>query len=653
MCGIAGLWTNGEVAADTVRTMTDAIAHRGPDGAGVWIDAAAGIGLGHRRLSVIDLSEAGHQPMVSRCGRYVLTFNGEVYNHAEIRRELEALGSGDWRGHSDTETLLEGIARWGLAATLARAVGMFALALWDRRTRHLSLARDRVGEKPLYYGWTPAGFAFASELKALRVLPGFDGRVDPDVLGLYLRYNYVPTPWSIYRDIYKLEPATVVTLSAEARSTRPGEPIRAPLDAGGIVALRYWTLDLATSGHDPAAATPESAVEELDRTLTEAVRLQVAADVPVGAFLSGGIDSSTIVALMAKVASGRVRTFTIGFHEQANNEAGHAKAVARHLGTEHAELYVTPAETRAVITDLPAMYSEPFADSSQIPTHLLSRLTRASVTVALSGDAGDELFCGYNRYTLTRDLWRYASRLPRPVRGATGALVTAVPPGAWDRLGALPMLPQMPMLGAKAHKYANVLRSDGDLASVYSAFVEEWQGDTPLPRSGRLPTALDGGAIPGLAQEEQMMLWDMRSYLPDDILTKVDRAAMAVALEVRVPFLDHRVIEQAWRTPLRFKLHGRQGKWIVRQVLDRYVPRTLIERPKAGFGIPVGAWLRGPLRDWAEQWLQPARLEGNGLDPAVIRARWQQHLRGSHEWSAALWSVLMFVAWEAESGRQC
>lgn len=647
MCGIAGLWTRGRIDPDVVRAMADAVAHRGPDDSGIWTDEAAGIGLGHRRLAVIDLSEAGHQPMPSRCGRYLLTFNGEIYNHAEIRRELEALGSGEWRGHSDTETLLEGIARWGLAATLARTAGMFALALWDRETRRLSLARDRIGEKPLYYGWTAAGLAFASELKALAALPGFDAPVDRDVLGLYLRFNYVPTPWSIYRDIYKLEPASVVTFSGEALAARPGAPVRAPMDANGIVAQRYWALDLAASGRDPVAADPDAAVEELDRTLTEAVRLQVAADVPVGAFLSGGIDSSTVVALMAKVASHRVRTFTIGFHEQANNEADHAKAVARHLGTEHSELYITPAEARGVIPELPGMYDEPFADSSQIPTHLLSKLTRGSVTVALSGDGGDELFCGYNRYTLTRDLWRYASRLPAPLRAAAGSAVTAVPPGAWDRLGRLPLLPDLPMLGVKAHKYANVLRSDGQLGAIYTSFVEEWHGQLPLAGARSLATALDEPVVPGLAQEEQMMFWDMRSYLPDDILTKVDRAAMAVALEVRIPFLDHRVIEQAWRTPLRFKLDGRQGKWIVRRVLDRYVPRALIERPKAGFGIPVGAWLRGAMRDWAEELLQPARLAGNGLDATAIRARWQQHLRGSHDWTAALWSVLMFVAWEA------
>lgn len=653
MCGIAGLWTRGRIEEAVVRAMSNSVAHRGPDDAGLWLDEAAGIGLGHRRLSVVDLSAAGHQPMESRTGRYLIVLNGEIYNHIEIRRELEALGSTEWRGHSDTETLLEGIARWGLAATLSRCVGMFALALWDRETRRLSLARDRIGEKPLYYGWTGDGFAFASELKAIRALPRFAGQVDRDVLGLYLRFNYVPTPWSIYKGIYKLEPASIVTFSGEALAGPPATPVRAPMDAGGIVAQRYWSLDLATSGHDPVAADPVAAVEELDRTLTEAVRLQVDADVPVGAFLSGGIDSSTIVALMAKVANKRVRTFTIGLHQQENNEAEHAKAVAAHLGTEHSELYVTPEEARAVVTDLPAMYDEPFADSSQIPTHLLSRLARQSVTVALSGDAGDELFCGYNRYTLTRDLWRYASRLPAPLRSAVGSLVTAIPPGAWDRLGALPLLPDLPMLGVKAHKYANVLRSDGNLAKVYTAFVEEWQGQRPLPGTRRLPTTLDEPEVAGLAQEEQMMYWDLRSYLPDDILTKVDRAAMAVALEVRIPFLDHRVIEQAWRTPLRFKLDGRQGKWIVRQVLDRYVPRALIERPKAGFGIPLGAWLRGPMRDWAEQWLHPARLAGNGLDPGVIRARWQQHLRGSHDWTAALWSVLMFVAWEAESGRQC
>ena len=650
MCGIAGLWTRARIDDATVRAMTDEIAHRGPDDAGVWIDEGAGIGLGHRRLAIVDLSAAGRQPMVSHCGRYLLTFNGEIYNHAEIRRELEALGVGEWRGHSDTETLLEGIARWGLAATLRRAAGMFAIALWDRETRQLALARDRIGEKPLYYGWTAAGLAFASELKAFRALPGFANSVDPDVLGLYLRFNYVPTPWSIYHDVFKLEPAGIVTFTAEALASSPGQPVRAPFSAGGITAERFWQLDHAA----PEDADTDTAVDALDRTLTEAVRLQVeASDVPVGAFLSGGIDSSTIVALMTKVASGRVRTFTIGFHEAANNEADYARDVARHLGTEHAELTVTPEDARGVIPSLPRIYDEPFADSSQIPTHLLSRLTRASVTVALSGDGGDELFCGYNRYTMTRDLWRRAAMLPGPVRRAAGRLVTAIPPGAWDRLGTLPLTPDLPMLGVKAHKFAGALRTGGQLEAIYSSFVEEWQGQRPLPGARRLPTAIDDPALPGLSLEEQMMRWDMHSYLPDDILTKVDRAAMAVALEVRIPFLDHRVVELAARTPIALKLSGRQGKVLVRQVLDRYVPRALIDRPKAGFSIPVGRWIRGSLRDWAEDLLQPARLESLGLDSRVIRARWQQHLAGTHDWTAALWSVLMFVAWEAESSAQC
>jgi asparagine synthase (glutamine-hydrolysing) len=650
MCGIAGILTTGAVAEGSVRAMADALAHRGPDDQGVWIDGQAGIGIGHRRLSVVDLSEAGHQPYHSRCGRYVLTYNGEIYNHADVRRAIEADGPVEWRGHSDTETLLEAVVHWGLAGALGRCSGMFALGLWDRQTRQLSLARDRIGEKPLFYGWNENKLLFGSSLASFRAVPGFSASVDPDVTALYFRFNCVPAPFSIYRSIYKVMPGTIVTIDARTIAQPPALPPAVPSVAPGISCTRYWSLAvIAREGMLAPEHDPDRAIAALEATLTTAVMQQTMSDVPIGAFLSGGVDSSLIVALMQRAIGGRVRTFTIGFDDPGLNEAPHAAMVARHLGTEHHEHYMTPAMAMDVIAILPTMYDEPFADSSQIATHILSRETRRTVTVALSGDGGDELFGGYNRYMMTSRIFDRLSLLPASGRQGLGRLIGGVSTDLWDRIGALPFVPSMPMLGNKAHKVARAMRSGGALRDIYAAFTEEWHAGVPVRHQARPPAQTADEAVDGLTREEQMMYWDILSYLPDDILTKVDRASMAVGLEVRAPMLDRDVVACAWATPLGLKIRDGQSKWLLRQVLYRHVPRSMIERPKAGFGVPLARWLRGPLREWAEALLATsslARIEG--LDGAAVRLRWQQHLRGTHDWTAALWSVLMLIGWQTQ-----
>ncbi len=656
MCGIAGIWSKRRVDSGDATAMADRLLHRGPDDSGTWVDEDAGIALSHRRLSIIDLSSAGHQPMSSPCGRYIISFNGEIFNHREIRCELDADGALSWRGHSDTETLVRAIVRWGLAGSLERAVGQFAFGLWDRQTSTLSLVRDRAGEKPLYYGWCGNGIAFASELKALRAVPGFANAVDPAVLSLYLRYNQVPAPWSILRHVYKVEPGVIVTIDREALDAPPETAPSAACEDGvrGVQVRRYWSLaSVVAAGSDPAM-TEREAIDGVETRLTEAVRLQSIADVPVGAFLSGGVDSSLIVALMRTV-SDDVRTFTIGFADSAFDEAPHARAVARHLGTEHSELYVDADAVRAVIPDLPHAYDEPFADSSQIPTMLLARMTRRSVTVALSGDGGDELFCGYNRYLVPRRFWEVAAALAGPIRNVAGQAITAIPTAMWDRLARLPLVPGRAMLGgamlgSKVHKVGRILQTPVDVHDIYRASSEEWHDGLPLTHDVRLRSLTDDArGLEGTSAEERMMRWDMTGYLPDDILTKVDRATMACGVEARVPFLDHRVIEQAWRTPLAFKKRDGRGKWVLRQILSRHVPDALIDRPKAGFAIPIGAWLRGDLRDWAEDLLSTDALARQpAFDAAAIRRRWAQHVRGTHDWTPSLWGVLMYQAWAAE-----
>jgi asparagine synthase (glutamine-hydrolysing) len=630
--------------------MTRALTHRGPDDEGVWVDAEAGIGLGHRRLSIVDLSLAGHQPMISASGRYVITFNGEIYNHAELRAEL--LGQGHevaWRGHSDTETLLAGFDAWGIKATLQRASGMFAFGVWDKQDRTLTLARDRLGEKPLYYGrqgGPKSPFLFASELKALTQHPKFQPEIDREALGLLVRYINVPAPFSIYRGIFKLLPGTMLTLRSGAE-----DPI----------IEEYWSgADVARAGiSNPIADDVRTASEELERILEQAVGRQMMSDVPLGAFLSGGVDSSTVVAIMQKLSSQPVRTFTVGFNESAYNEAEHAKAVARHLGTDHTELYVTPQEAMDIIPRLPAIYDEPFADSSQIPTHLIAALARQDVTVALSGDGGDELFGGYDRYLFTAGFWHKIASIPMSLRIAAARALTMVPAAAWNSFGnaaggLLPRSIRSRRLGDKVHKGASMLSSE-TLDEVYDGMLSVWRdpSDFVIGAAPESASSMNGSEqLGGLGGVERMMAQDMLGYLANDILVKVDRAAMAVSLETRVPLLDPQVVEFAWRLPLDFKIRRGKTKWLLRQVLYRHVPAGLIERPKMGFGVPLDSWLRGPLRNWAEALIDERRLREEGFfHPQVIRKAWDEHLGGRAN-QFKLWSVLMFQSWlEAKKER--
>jgi asparagine synthase (glutamine-hydrolysing) len=644
MCGIAGLVSPRRIDPELLKRMGDVIAHRGPDDHGTWIDAGAGVGFSHRRLAILDLSPHGQQPMHSADGRLVLNFNGEIYNHAALRAELEA-GSGapegGWRGHSDTETLVEAIAAWGLEPTVGKVVGMFAFALWDRQERVLILVRDRFGEKPLYYGWAGKDFIFGSELKSLRLHPAFDATIDRQALGLYAARAYVPAPRSIYRSVFKLEPASILRLTLDAAlrpSTRP------------LPATHYWSYrDVVRSGLAEPIATESEAIEELDRALSDAVRGQSMADVPVGAFLSGGIDSSTVCALYQRHSSQKIRTFSIGFEEAGFNEAEYAREVARHLGTVHSEHLVTVREARDVIPLLPQIYDEPFADSSQIPTYLVSRFARGQVKVALTGDGGDELFAGYNRHFQAPRLWRHLKMVPRPLRAAAGASLGLLPQRLWEQ--AAGMLPARHRhLGGKANKALRLAGRAECFDDVYAAFLDEWSGE-PSPVAGFDPMAnsLDLELGRGAPDALRIMYCDAISYLPDDILCKVDRASMAVSLETRVPFLDHRVAEVAGRIPAELKTRGSAGKHILRQLLYRYVPESLFDRPKAGFAVPVGQWLRGPLRPWAEDLLDPARLAADGwFDAGPVRRRWADHLNGKRDSTPALWAILMFQAWLAD-----
>lgn len=651
MCGIAGYlgvgnWSRIDIASKVLSQMADTIVTRGPDDCGVWFDEE-GVGLAHRRLSILDLSSAGHQPMASPENRYVIVFNGEVYNHLVLRKELERSGYGRaWRGHSDTETLLSGFDVWGIKATLERCIGMFAFAIWDKRERSITLGRDRLGEKPLYYGWQGSGerscFIFGSELKALKAHPSFDAQVDRGSLALLMRHGYIPAPHSIYQGIYKLPPGCLLRVSLQQC-----EPL----------ITHYWSfVDVAVSGNDsPLVGSPEELIDELDILLKSAVQQQMVADVPLGAFLSGGIDSSTVVALMQAQSKQPVKTFTVGFNEEGYNEAVHAKAVAQHLGTDHTELYVSPQQALDVIPKLPSLYCEPFADSSQIPTFLVSQLAKQRVTVSLSGDAGDELFAGYNRYVLTQNLWARISRMPRSARALAASAIQTLSPSSWNHLlnpvqSFAPQSWRQVNLGDKLHKSAGVLAAQ-DMDEMYLGLVSHWKPEELVIGGGEPSTCLRGNtlSLPGLDGVQRMMAMDTMTYLPDDILVKVDRAAMGVSLEGRVPFLDHRVVEFAWRVPQSMKLRGGVGKWILREVLYRYVPKELIERPKMGFGVPIDSWLRGPLRDWAESLLDESRLRQEGFfNPEPIRRIWVEHLSGQRNWQYRLWNVLMFQAWLEE-----
>jgi asparagine synthase (glutamine-hydrolysing) len=648
MCGIAGFVGNGDSGqfAARVEAMTSALVHRGPDDEGAWVDAEAGVALGHRRLSIIDLSAQGHQPMESAGGRYVITFNGEIYNFQALRRELDDAASCAlrWRGHSDTEVMLAAFEAWGVEGALQRLNGMFAFALWDRKERRLHFARDRMGEKPIYYGWSKGTFLFGSELKALRAHPAFDARIDRGAITLLLRHGCVPAPYSIYQGVKKLTPGTLATLTLP-QIQRGEEPSLS----------RYWSLrDVAEQGIAQRATLGDAeSVEQFDGLLRNAIAQQMVADVPLGAFLSGGVDSSTIVALMQAQSARPVKTFTIGFSEKEYNEAVHAKKVAHHLGTDHTELYVTSAEARAVIPTLSVLYDEPFSDSSQIPTFLIAQMARQHVTVALSGDAGDELFGGYNRYLLAGTIWRMIGWLSPGLRRMIAGGLTALSPDTLNRAhGAvsalLPRRLRVAQPGDKAHKLSEILAA-GSAEAIYRDLVSHWKTPAEIVIGATEPPTVltERAGWPALPDFEQRMMYlDAVSYLPDDILAKVDRAAMGASLETRVPFLDHRVVEFAWRLPLSMKIRNGQGKWILRQVLDKYVPKKLIERPKMGFGVPIDAWLRGPLREWAESLLDESRLSREGFfHPAQIRKKWREHLSGERNWQYYLWDVLMFQAW--------
>jgi asparagine synthase (glutamine-hydrolysing) len=646
MCGIAGFWQNKKTSGppeDILTRMGDALKHRGPDDSGIFYEAS-GVGFVHRRLSIVDLSPAGHQPMTSASGRYTIIFNGEVYNFEEIKAEL---GAGyAWRGHSDTEVMLEAIDRWGLDQALKRFVGMFAFALWDRQEQELSLVRDRLGIKPLYYGRVNGDFVFGSELKAIAAYPGFEARINRDALALYMRYSYVPAPHCIYDGLHKLQQGYILALKQGESEPR----------------LRcFWSAsEIAQSGVDARIAGSDAEViQELESKLSRAIQLRMIADVPLGAFLSGGIDSSTVVALMQAQSSRPIKTFTIGFHEKDYNEAVHARRIAEHLGTEHTELYVTAQQALNVVPLLSEMYDEPFADVSQIPTYLVSQLARGSVTVSLSGDGGDELFAGYQRYFRTMAIWGWQKRVPAQLRHVISQVMQSASPetidSAYQRFRPLmPRSQQFSAVGDKVHKLAPMLNSSGP-ESVYLKTVSHWTDPTDVVLGSREPDNFGRffkttESLPCF--EERMMLTDLVNYLPDDILTKVDRASMAVSLEARVPILDHRVVEFAWKLPMRFKIRNGSSKWILRQVLYKHVPAALVERPKMGFGVPIDHWLRGPLRSWAEDLLSEESLHRQGLfNVDAVRTKLKEHLSGSRNWQYLLWDVLIFQSWLFDHAR--
>ena len=635
MCGLTGYWSNTKPERSVANQMAKQLSHRGPDSSGVWIDEEAGVALAHRRLSIIDISPTGHQPMRSHCGRYVLIYNGEIYNHLDIRSNLATeRGSFAWRGNSDTETLLAALCHWGLNGALARVVGMFAFALWDSRDRKLYLARDRMGEKPLYYGICNNVFLFGSELKAIKAHPRWNGQLNRDALTLYLRHNYVPSPWSIYEGISKLAPGHYVTI------TDGGKKIHEP--------IQYWNLkSIATKG--VTDASPQELTDELERLLRNAVSGQMIADVPLGAFLSGGIDSSTIAAIMQDQSTSPVKTFSIGFQDDDFNEAQHAKAVAAHLGTDHNELYIDSRNAMELIPHLPEIYDEPFSDVSQIPTFLICKMAKEHVTVSLSGDGGDELFCGYNRYNLALNIWQKLKWLPLPTRRLFAELVRIAPARLLDHLQQnLPNRMRMSRLQDRLPKLAEILKLT-DSQALYCSLMSHSKDPSLLVRDADEPISVLTGSI-GLPSQlelrQQMMLIDMLSYLPDDILTKVDRASMAASLEVRAPLLDHRIVEFAWRVPSKLKYHHGQSKWLLRQVLYRHVPRQLVDRPKMGFGVPIENWLRGPLVDWAEELLDEKKMREDGiLESKPIQSMWKAFKDGKRGHHLQLWDLLMFQAW--------
>jgi asparagine synthase (glutamine-hydrolysing) len=646
MCGITGFINikshmSKDMMLNISKKMTDSLYHRGPDQEGIWVDEQIGIALGHRRLSILDLSQEGSQPMISSSTRYCIVYNGEIYNFSILRNELIHSGF-SFRGHSDTEVLLAAIECWGLDKSIQRFTGMFAFALFDRHERCLYLVRDRLGEKPLYYGSVGSTFIFGSELKAICAHPDFIKEINRDAVALYLRYNCVPSPYSIYKGIYKLSAGSMVKVNID-NPTFDLSPIQ------------YWSVKAIAEERTirPFAGSESEAVHTLDSLLREAVKQQMVADVPIGAFLSGGIDSSTIVSLMQTQSKSSVKTFTIGFSENGYNEAEYAKQVAKHLGTDHTELYITPQQALDVIPKIPSIYDEPFSDSSQIPTYLVSQLARQHVTVSLSGDGGDELFGGYKRYMWTQKIWGNMKWVPGKSRRLLSFIATSVSPQNVDKLfnvitGFLPAKYKNYPYGDKLHKLAELLAVQGP-EDIYYRLVSHWNNPLQVVLGAEEPSTVFTDRNLWMNTNDftkQMMYLDMMSYLPDDILTKVDRASMAVSLESRIPMLDHRVVEFASSLPQSMKIKSGVGKWILRQVLYQYVPKQLVERPKMGFGVPIDSWLRGPLREWAESLLEINRLKAEGFfNPEPIRIKWTEHLSGKRNWQYHLWDILMFQAW--------
>ena len=644
MCGIFGMlgWSGslGDVKSRSIEMLNE-VTRRGPDDYGIWLCNESQLVLAHRRLSIVDLSSSGHQPMESRCGRWVIAFNGEIYNHSDIRDELNSSdGAMSWRGHSDTEVLLAAIATYGIVPALKKCVGMFAFALWDKRTRQLTLARDRIGEKPLYYGRQGKSFLFGSELSSFYKHPEWNGDIDRHSLALLMRHNYIPAPYTIFRGVFKLKPAHVATFRLGDSAPRIES---------------YWShKEVAQRGVSSVfSGTAEDAVLETERLIKQSLSGQMLADVPLGAFLSGGIDSSTVVALMQSMSNKPVKTFSIGFNEEGYNEAKHAKNIAEHLGTAHTELYVSATDALNVVPLLPSIYSEPFSDSSQIPTYLVSKLAREKVTVSLSGDGGDELFCGYSRYAISEELWGKIRGLPFPIRKALVKMLRFPSPSTWDKFSApfmrfFPERIRYKNVGDKLHKLSDLLTLE-DEKDVYRRLISHWSDPAALVIGAtEHPTAVmdafESSQLNNFVQK--MMFADQISYLPDDILVKVDRAAMAVSLESRVPLLDHRLIEFAWSLPVELLRKDGNSKWPLRQVLYRYVPKALVDRPKMGFGVPIGDWLRGALREWGESLLSEEKLINDTFfNASLVRQAWTSHQSGAQNLQYQLWDILMFQAW--------
>jgi len=635
MCGFSGVHSTNRnnISPEILLSMSQKIAHRGPDDYGSWINAAGSVGVAHQRLSVVDLTSAGHQPMCSHGNRFTIVFNGEIYNHQELREQLEF---SDWHGHSDTETLLVCIELWGLEKTLKNIEGMFAFALWDSKKNVLYLARDRMGEKPLYYGWQSDSFLFGSELKPLKAHPKFQAKIDKDSLDLYFRYNYIPAPYSIYENIYKLPPGSVLSLHQGERKYHISS---------------YWSIgDKAVAGvRSLLTDDKDDLVDKLEYRLRKSIEKRMVSDVPLGAFLSGGIDSSTVVGIMQSLSKKPIKTFTIGFKDEKFDEAKDAKRIAKHFGTDHRELYISAQDIVDAALLMPNLYDEPFSDASQIPTYLVSRLAREEVIVSLSGDGGDELFCGYNRHHLTKKIWRRISKLPLFARKCISAFFVSIPSSIWNKLELIPYIGnKYNNLGAKIHKGARVLNSKS-LLDLYENLLSNW-----LPTDNLL---LDGGKyqnigslgieeVADLSDVENMMLWDSQLYLPDDILVKLDRASMGCSLEGRVPFLDYKLVEFSWKIPEKYKYREGKGKWILRQVLYKYIPKKIADRPKSGFTLPLADLLRKDLKSWAEALINTERLRQEGiLNAEVVAEKWEEHQLKKADWSNQLWSVLMFQLW--------